>query len=60
MFDLVTRLREWLGVPHTPDAEKELVERTIQLQERRVRRLVRLARTDAEVDVRAARTKAHR
>jgi hypothetical protein len=39
MPDLLARIREWLGVPHTPDAEKEHVEHVIEDQRRRLRRI---------------------
>lgn len=41
MPDWTSRIREWLGIPHTSDAEKRIVER--QLKEQRAR----LARIDA-------------
>ena len=39
MRDLMHRVREWLGVPHTPDWEREAVERRLEEQERRLARI---------------------
>ena len=36
MRDLLARLRDWLGVPHTSDAEKQHVERVLTDQRRRL------------------------
>lgn len=33
------RVREWLGVPHTPEWEREAIERRLAEQERRLRRI---------------------
>jgi hypothetical protein len=49
MADWTSRFREWLGIPHTPDAEKDQVERTLREQHRR------LDRIDAGIPVRARR-----
>ena len=46
MPDWPSRFREWLGVPHTPDAEKHMVEHQLAEQRRR------LARIDAGLPVR--------
>jgi hypothetical protein len=35
----MTLLREWLGIPHTPDAEKRIVEETLRDQKRRLARI---------------------
>ena len=43
MRDWRALFREWLGIPHTPDAEKELVERHLREQH------LRLARIDAGI-----------
>lgn len=37
--ELLSRLREWLGLPHTPDGEKRNVERRLAEQQRRLARI---------------------
>jgi hypothetical protein len=36
MPDLMTRIRDWLGVPHTPEGERELVRHVLENQEQRM------------------------
>ena len=39
MPDWTARFREWLGLVHTPDAEKEHVDRVVAEQKRRIARI---------------------
>ena len=39
MADWTSRFREWLGIPHTSDAEKQQVERVLADQQNRLRRI---------------------